>query len=96
MWLLVDVAEAHGPETESRSWVKYWPTGHSAFQSEQEDREDCKVTTPGPWDPPCTSILPAKCHLALPARRGQHGNTVVTEEHGMFLGGECGSVGVLA
>lgn len=59
--------------TSDREWEleNCWPSGHSAFPSEQDDREACKVTTNGPWDPPCTSILPAKCHLASPAHRAQ-------------------------
>lgn len=51
MWALANTAEAHGPETKSRSWVSCWPGGHSAFLSEQEAEEG----------DPLSHLIPAPC-----------------------------------
>lgn len=59
MRMVANIAEAHGPETKSRSQVGCWPGGHSAFPSEQEAKDDGLVTTTGPRDPPCPAPCPA-------------------------------------
>lgn len=53
MWMLMDIAGAHGPEMKSRSWVHCRPRVHSAFLSEQEVKEDDSDD--------CWSLRPTLC-----------------------------------